>query len=306
MSDKFQPYLWDYQRCQQRSLTAKSSAEGMRLDLFVSRYVPQYSRQDIQKLLKEKMITINGLVGKASRRVHTGDTVRIILPRQVPFQEIPSQCSLSILYEDEWLVAVNKPAEMIIHPVFGQLTGTLMNSLSHFYLDSGQACPKPVHRLDRGVSGIVLAAKGVICARILSHAFLQGTIRKTYCAILEGYLRPGLIEISEPVRVISRRGPSIYKPAQTEFQLLKRIADFSFVKVLPLTGRRHQIRYHAHCLGHPILGDTRYEARPTSLMDRPALHAAKICLQHPVLPEKMTITAPLPPDFRYALKMLQK
>ena len=305
---------------------------GRRLDGYLSARFPEYSRTFIQALIQDGRITVNGAVVKPSYGPAPGDRVLALVPMQrhqeVPAEDIP----LEILYEDRWLVAVNKPPDLVVHPSKGHQTGTLVNALVHHFdrLSGiyGPLRPGVVHRLDRDTSGVILVIKDDSVHEAVARQFEERSISKEYVAICEGRFELDGDLVDAPIgRDPHRRErmqvrPSSGRSAQTIYEVIERLGEFTVVRCRPKTGRTHQIRVHLQYVGHPIVADALYGVRDVlypsdltggehapdeePLLVRQALHARRITFVHPKLGEEMAIEAPLPPDMAGVIDELRR
>ena len=323
-----------------------SEAEaGWRLDLFLVSKFPQYSRVLIRKAIQaEDGVDVDGIHGKPSFRLKPGSVVSFRLvepPRESP---IPEDIPLDVLYEDDDMAVVNKPADMVVHPSRGHWSGTLVGALAHRFAgqlssNRGPARPGIVHRLDRDTSGAIIVAKNDVAHANLAALFEEKRIQKEYLAIALGGFNSDREIVDQPIGLhpkfrtrmaIAPDDPDA-KPAQTYFEILERFRGFSVVRCLPKTGRTHQIRVHLAYLGCPILCDklyggrseiTRYEIAGVHdrspkrkgddapavppILARQALHARKITFEHPTTREVMTIEAPIPKDMQDVIDALRE
>jgi 23S rRNA pseudouridine1911/1915/1917 synthase len=301
-----------------------------RLDMVLVDNFPSLSRAKIQKSIAEGTVLLNGMLKDKNTQVKDGD--RILLKNStfcntLPSELVPEDISLSIIYEDESIIAVNKPAGMVVHPGNGNLHGTLVHALLHHsqLLSAGSEPDRPgiVHRLDKDTSGLILIAKNDTVHSTLATAFANRTIKKEYIGICVGTRPKEHADIHaalgrstrDPIkRTIREDG----KPAHTEYWLLAYQCGISVLRFSPHTGRTHQIRVHANANNFPVLCDTLYNGRKEAVdrlevLDRPfaysvykcfarhALHAHKVTFSHPVTNKEMVLTAPLPDDFKKAL-----
>jgi 23S rRNA pseudouridine1911/1915/1917 synthase len=299
---------------------------GVRLDRFLATRAGELSRTRIQELIAEGCVSVNGVLTKPSHRVEAGEQVEVEVPQPDGPGVAPEAIPLDVLYEDDELIAINKPAGMTVHAGAGVASGTLVNAL----LGRGQALsqggdplrPGIVHRLDKETSGIVLVAKNDSAHATLSEAFRQRTIRKIYLALVQGKMKEdrGRIELAiarDPnrrARMTARRASQLpnARAARTDWRLLHIIGPTSLLEVLLHTGRTHQIRVHFSALHHPVVGDTLYGAagqlhigRTTlPLLGRNFLHAAKISFAQPRTGQTIHLTAPLPIELREFLAKL--
>jgi 23S rRNA pseudouridine1911/1915/1917 synthase len=301
-----------------RQIIVSAGEAGTRLDRIVAGHFADLSRTRVQELIEEGLVQLNGKAAKHSHKVRAGDVIEVIPQERPPLQAEAEAIPLEILFEDDDVVAVNKPAGMTVHAGAGNSHGTLVNAL----LGRGQSLsqsgdplrPGIVHRLDKETSGIVLVAKNDFAHAKLSEAFRQRAIRKIYIALVQGQVKEnhGRIELAiarDPVRrtrMTARRAAQLpnSRPALTDWRLLTHIDSTSLLEVELHTGRTHQIRVHFSALRHPIVGDTLYGAsgqlhvgRATlPSLGRNFLHAAKIGFAQPRTGQTIQLTAPLPAE----------
>jgi 23S rRNA pseudouridine1911/1915/1917 synthase len=294
-------------------LQAEAADAGKRLDHFLQERLPQYSRSRLQEWIKQGRVRVDGAGAKASHVLRGSEGVLIEPAALPPLKAVPEDLPLDILYEDDDVIAVNKPAGMVVHAGAGRHTGTLTNALVHRFgqLSSvgGEQRPGIVHRLDRYTSGVLLVARTDAAHRHLAQQFARRTTEKTYLALVEGSLKTdcGRIEtpiIRDPVRrtrMTTKLGRG--RAAITEYQVLRRFAGASYLEVKIGTGRTHQIRVHLASIGHPVIGDKLYGAA-ASPFGRYFLHAHKIGFSRPSTGERIAITAPLPLELEEYLEQL--
>ncbi len=291
--------------CYQFKVDLKSNQE--RLDVFLSRQQTKISRSRLKKLIVEGQITVNGLERSASYKIREGDWVRIQIPPPVPLETAPEPIALNIIFEDDSLIALDKPAGMVIHPAPGHSAGTLVNALLHHCSNlsgiGGVERPGIVHRLDKDTSGMILVAKTEVTHKELSRQFKNREIRKEYLAIVKGNVKKekGSIKASIGRHKVHRKKMDTRalngREAQTGFQVLYRSKSWSYLQLFPMTGRTHQIRVHLASIHHPIIGDKLYGGKLENLkMERQALHAHKLELKHPVTGSNLSFSSPLPKD----------
>lgn len=291
-------------------ILAPPESHGERLDLFLSSQLPEQSRSHLQLLIKEGHVTCNGIKTRCGHKIKVGDRFLLTAKEQKPLahafaEEIP----LDVLYEDEDLAVINKPAGMVVHVGPDHEKGTLVNALLHRWkadseLSSGFAPFRPgmVHRLDKETSGCIIIAKNDFTHATLASSFSQRTIKKTYLAIVEGKPRQRQGTITFPIgrhptqrlKMTVRRPPQ-GREAITDYQILTTSPTHSLIACFPQTGRMHQIRVHLQQLGFPIIGDSLYGKRGE--WKRHLLHAWKIEFTHPRQQKKTLIESPLPKEF---------
>ena len=302
-------------------VTVEARAHGWRLDHYLVRLYPNFSRSQFQSSIAAEAVTVNGLPAKSSRRLRVNDVVELSLPEDAAPRVEPEDLPLSVIYEDEHLVAIDKPAGMIVHPGRGQTTGTLVAALQ-FHFDSlsdigGTLRPGIVHRLDRDTTGVIVVAKNNQVHHKLSRQFELREVTKRYHAICWGRveLDSDYIETHvgvsrrnrEKMRVVPAGGKS--RHAETFYEVIERFDRTSYLRLSPRTGRTHQLRVHMAHLNHPILADRLYggdrlEGRELPIR-RQALHARSLEVTHPVTGEAIRFEAPLPEDFRQVLECLR-
>jgi 23S rRNA pseudouridine1911/1915/1917 synthase len=292
------------------------STAGQRLDKFLATEVPDRSRSQIQALIKDGLVTVLGTMVKPSYRLAPGDTVIARIPPEKEVHLTPQAIPLDIVYEDEDVVVVNKPAGMVVHPAPGHEAGTLVNALlayipgiARMAEDEGESSGRPgiVHRLDKQTSGLILVARHAQARHFLQNQFKQRQAEKTYVALVEGRLQPSQGIIDAPIgrdphnrqrmAVVQRGG----REAKTVYRLIELLDDYSLVSVQPITGRTHQIRVHLAAIDHPVVGDRVYGYRRDRLgVGRQFLHAWKLALTLPS-GERREFVAPLPADLHRVL-----
>jgi 23S rRNA pseudouridine1911/1915/1917 synthase len=292
-----------------------------RLDLYLSKKGLALSRSRIQKLIQEGQITINGQTVKSGHRVRQGDRVLVNVPPPTPLEIKPEAIPLEIVYEDDDLLVVNKPAGMVVHPAPGNVSGTLVHALLHHCRNlsgiGGKERPGLVHRLDKDTSGLLVVAKTEKAHRSLAAQFKAHSVARRYLALVYGIpkSRQGTIDLAigrdiKERKIISPR-TTRPRPAVTQYEVLERLGEFSLLSVRPKTGRTHQIRVHLSHLGHPIMGDKVYgsgriQAFNKSLeVYRQMLHAQLLGFDHPQTGKHLEFVAPLPPDMERILTLLK-
>jgi 23S rRNA pseudouridine1911/1915/1917 synthase len=286
---------------------------GERLDRFLSARLPGHSRVSLQHLVENAGVRVDGASCKASRKVRAGETVTAEIPAPASREIVPEELSFDVLYEDEDIAVINKPAGIVVHPGAGRLTGTLAAALLHRFgalsQIGGPFRPGIVHRLDKGTSGALIVARNDAAHAALVKQFQARKIQKTYVALLHGNVAEdsGRIELSvardlqRRMRMTTRRDG---RTARTDWRVIFRLGSFTLVEAGLHTGRTHQLRVHFSAIGHPVVGDTLYGApREIRLGDavlpplqRNFLHAQRIRFAHPLNVNALDIRAPLPPD----------
>jgi 23S rRNA pseudouridine1911/1915/1917 synthase len=289
----------------------------MRLDRWLAERLPGLSRARLQRLIEQGQVTIAGRPGRSAARLKPGQQVTLDEPDPVPALPRPEALPLSVVHEDAWLVVVDKPAGMVVHPGAGTPGGTLVNALLHHVRDlsgiGGVTRPGIVHRLDKGTSGLIAIAKDDATHRELSRQFARREVDKQYLAIVIGHPAPSG-EIDAPIGrdPVHRKRMAVSAPrsraARTSFRVEQWLDGAALLRVQLHTGRTHQVRVHLASLGHPLAGDPtyaggrrpvcrRHEARAAlEALGRPALHAAKLRFLHPGTGRALELESPLPAD----------
>ena len=302
-----------------------SKTQTRRIDQFLTDRLPYLSRAAVQRLIDDGMATVNGKPTKASYKIKAGDEVEMVAPPEPVNDLVPEPIPLDIVYEDEHFLALNKQANLIVHPARGRWTGTLVNGLVYYGKKwsnvNGDWRPGILHRLDRNTTGIMLVAKSDEAHWRIARQFENRTIQKTYVAVIHGI--PELLSdvIDAPIgkdkynreRQALRKEINGGKPAVTKYEVQEKFeagrAKFAFIKLWPKTGRTHQLRVHMTSQGHPMVGDNMYGGRVVEWeggrFERQALHAHEITFVHPATLKTMTITASLPPDITELLRILR-
>ena len=295
----------------------------MRLDIFLARHMPDWSRSQIQRLIRSGSVTRGAQTAyKSGQGVERGNRITIRAARH-ELRAVPEKLPLEVVYEDDDLLVVNKSADMVMHVGAGVKSGTLVNALLHHIgkLSSagGELRPGIVHRLDRMTSGLVLVAKNDFAHRALADQFKARDIQKTYTLLVHGRVERESGEIRKAVgrdprrRVRMRIGGIAPREAVTRYRVLRRLNHFTLLEAEPHTGRTHQIRIHLSSLGHPIVGDTMYGApsrlkiggREEKTLGRNFLHASTLEFRHPRTGEKVRVAAPLPSELEEFLNIAQ-
>ncbi|MFH1259897.1 MAG: RluA family pseudouridine synthase [Elusimicrobiota bacterium] len=285
-----------------------------RLDVFLRRRYPQYSREFFRRLIRDGYVTVEDKPAKSSLRVKKGETIALTFPDQPALELLPEDLPLSVIYEDEQLIVLNKQPGMVIHPACGHRSGTLVNALLGYFqkkYPEKDVRPYLVHRLDKDTSGVLVVAKNDLCKQKISLQFEKRQVEKVYLALVKGVIQEeeGLIDAALGRSTIDRRRMTVVegagRSAQTRFKVKKRFPHSTYLELYPKTGRTHQLRVHCIYIGHPILGDKDYGEK-TLDVSRPMLHAYSIKFFHPEQAQTMKFTAPLPKDFLKTMKTLGK
>lgn len=289
---------------------------GERLDRVLAVHLPDLSRSLLQHLIRSGNVTVNDRPSKPAYRVEFGDRIVARLPVQGKETIEPEAIPLRIVYEDEYLLAVDKPAGMVVHPAAGHASGTLVNGLLAYCPAlaevEGPERAGVVHRLDRETSGLILVAKDPQTLAALQRQFKQRLVRKTYVALVEGRVQPREALIEVPVGRDPRQRKRMVathtgRPAVTQYRVVETFRDHTLLEVRPHTGRTHQVRVHLAWLGHPVVGDRVYGSRRQALLhDRHFLHARDLAFTHPKTGQALSLTAEMPPELSALLERMRR
>ena len=323
----------DYERMKRHEFEIRKAAVLQRIDTYLSKRLPEYSRSLMQKLIKEDHVIVNGRSVKPSYVINLGDRITVDVPKLILPKVEPRDIPLNIVYEDEHLIAINKPPHFVVHPASGHWDDTLVNGLLHHcgVLPETDEIYKPgiVHRIDKDTSGIIVAAKTQRAHGSLTKQFQNRTVSKEYQAIVEGEVELDADVIDKNMdrhkrefdkMAVVKKGKG--KSAVSTYEVLERFRGFTFVRVIPKTGRTHQIRVHMASIGHPCVADSSYGNRDAlflrdltgekepppseALISRQALHAFRIGFEHPATGEPVEYGAPLMEDMTATLNALRK
>jgi 23S rRNA pseudouridine1911/1915/1917 synthase len=296
-------------------VNASEADAGKRLDVFLQEQLPEYSRSRLQDWIKAGRVRVNGTGERPSVRLRGNEAVEVEPAALAPLKAYAEDLPLEILFQDDEVIAVNKPAGMVVHAGAGRHSGTLVNALLHHFgslaKGGGEERPGIVHRIDRFTSGVLLVARTDAAHRGLAAQFAGRTVEKVYLAMVHGTVKADQGRIEKPIsrdparrlRMTARRAEG--RPAITEYKVLQRFAGFTYLEVRIRTGRTHQIRAHFASLGHPVAGDRLYGAPAQTTLDRTFLHAHRVRFAHPISGESVTVESPLPPDLAAWLKNLK-
>jgi len=316
---------------QEFDIVVPAGKKRERLDLFLTHHVENATRNKVQAAIRAGYVLVDGVAARSSHPVAPGEVIHVTLPRTPPPDVLPEPIPLEIVYEDDHLLVVNKPAGMVTHPAYGNYTGTLVNALLHHCasLSAVNDATRPgiVHRLDKDTSGLMVVAKTDQAHAHLARQFAQRTIRREYQAIVWGALAgpTGVIEANLGRSKSDRKKMAVVqegKRAVTEYTVLERFPYLSLVRLRLQTGRTHQIRVHLAHIQHPVFGDPTYNGRrilygPGSarqkaevqalleIMTRQALHARTIGFRHPATGADVMFESSLPEDMSRVLVLIR-
>ena len=303
---------------QEEQFIINQEENGMRIDVFLSKKMDNVSRSYIQKLIKEKEISVNGMAVKANYKVSANDIVQLTIPDLSEPDILPENIPLDTLYEDADILIVNKPKGMVVHPSPSHYTGTLVNALMYYCKDdlsgiNGVMRPGIVHRIDMDTTGSLLVCKNDFAHQKLAEDLKVHNIKRIYHAIVHGVIKEDEGTVEGPIgrHPIDRKKMSINykngKPAVTHYRVLKRFSNYTYIECQLETGRTHQIRVHMASIHHALVGDTVYgPAKSPFHLQGQTLHAKILGIHHPRTNEYLEIDAPLPEYFTDLLEKLER
>lgn len=300
------------------SFTAETQDQDLRIDKYLSLKMPEVSRTYFQKLLKDQGVFVGEKAVKANYRLQAGDQIRFSLPENEEPDIQPEEIPLNILYEDDYLLVIDKPKDMVVHPCPGHYSGTLVNGVL-FHCQgrlsgiNGVLRPGIVHRIDKDTTGALVVCKDDYTHRSLAAQLAEHSITRRYRAVVSGNLPQDEGTVEGPIGRHPRDRKKMAvnekngKPAVTHYRVLERFGKAAYVECRLETGRTHQIRVHMSSIGHPLLGDIVYgsQKNPYGLQGQ-ALHAMVLGFYHPHFEKYMEFTAPLPEYFEKLLEKLRK
>ena len=309
----------------------KKAFEDRRIDRYLASRLPDYSRTFLQKLVKEGAVLVNGRTIKSSYDIQKGDFISVRVPVLEESKIVPEDIPIDIVYEDDYLMLINKPYDMVVHPAGRHHCGTVVNALA-FHCQNLSQVNGPlkagiVHRLDRDTSGIMLTIKSDAVHSQIAMQFEKRSVKKEYLAVVEGELMFDSDEISLPIarHIIDSQKMAVRhdigKEAVSIYEVVERFRGYTLVKVMPKTGRTHQIRVHMRAIGHPVVADFMYSSQESCylsdllqkereegelpIIDRQALHAHRIEFFHPIHNKKMEFEVDLPDDISTLVNTLR-
>jgi 23S rRNA pseudouridine1911/1915/1917 synthase len=308
-----------------RMIVPQALDVNKRLDRFLSEQCPEKSRTQIQKMIESEQILVEGKAVRVSYRIRGNEQIELSQQEQERSTVDAEPIPLNIIYEDEDLAVIDKPAGMVVHRGAGIRSGTLVNAmLHHFQVLSrfgGADRPGIVHRLDKQTSGLIVVARNDFCHQKLSEQFQSRQVIKEYMALVHGSFERDSGEINSPIgrdrirRIKMTTRTTRSRPAQTHYQVLERFPQFTLLQLHIKTGRTHQIRVHLSSIKHPVVGDTLYGApsrivitknQAMATLERNFLHSSRLEFSHPRTQQRLTFAANLPEELAYFLLKLRK
>jgi 23S rRNA pseudouridine1911/1915/1917 synthase len=314
-------------------LRVPAGTTAVRLDRYLADNAPgNLTRSRIQKLIDAGLVLVDGAIVPRKHRLTGGEDIQLTVPAPEPATVEPETIALDIVYEDEHLAVINKPAGMVTHPAAGNRSATLANALVHHFRHMSQLAgsdrPGIVHRLDKNTSGLLVVARTDSAYQHLQHALQRREVKRTYTAIVCGHMKEDEGRIEAPIGRSRRNRKKMVvthhnsREAITDFTVTERFRTYDVLEVRIQTGRTHQIRVHFAHLGHPVLGDPEYSGRDKwhrgafapernlarqllGILERQALHALRLQFEHPLSHEQLAFEAPIPDDMAQVLNLLR-
>ncbi|MFC4354389.1 RluA family pseudouridine synthase [Chryseomicrobium palamuruense] len=286
-----------------------------RLDKILQTHDADWSRTQIQNLMKQEQILVNGEPVKSNYKATEGDVISVTIPSPEVYDIVSEDLNLNIVYEDADVAVVYKPKGMVVHPAPGHLSGTLVNGLMHQIKDlsgiNGIMRPGIVHRIDKDTSGLLMVAKHDKAHQSLVDQLVAKTVTRKYTALVHGHIAHDKGTVDAPIGRDPKDRQSMNivdkgKHAVTHFEVMERFGDYTLVECRLETGRTHQIRVHMKFIGHPLVGDPKYGPKRTLDIGGQALHAGVLGFIQPTTGEYLEFEVPLPDDFKQVLKDLKK
>jgi 23S rRNA pseudouridine1911/1915/1917 synthase len=313
------------------TIDVPAETQEQRLDLFLASQFAKTSRSAIQRAITCGSVTVNGKHVKPSHHIAEGERLEGEIPESPPIEAVPENIPLDIVYEDDQIIVVNKPAGMVTHPGAGVVSGTLANALVHYFNKSdhrlprrgGSSRPGIVHRLDAGTSGLIVAAKTDGAHLRLAEQFESRRVLKKYIALVYGVIKENSGKVEAPIGRDRRSRVKMAvtpdgRPALSLYRVTERFDEFTLLDVEIKTGRTHQIRVHLAHIKHPVVADATYDCGRAKTvrnarsrvaigkLNRPFLHAARLSFDHPATGEKLDFTAPLPAELQSFLELMER
>ncbi|RCX16816.1 23S rRNA pseudouridine1911/1915/1917 synthase [Anaerobacterium chartisolvens] len=289
---------------------------------FILKNIIELSERFIKRLKNSGGILCNSAPAYVNSMVKNGDIIEVLMDFTEESEDIiPQNLGINIIFEDEWMIALDKPPHMVVHPTFNYPSGTVANAVCYYLRQKGEFKKiRPVSRLDRDTSGIIVFAKNPFVQEALIRQMKDKTFSKEYMGVVYGNMEQaeGTIDLPidrKPGSIITRHIAPSGMPSVTHYSVLESLNNFSLLRFKLETGRTHQIRVHCQAIGHPIVGDSLYPhimtepgspCLPAGVADRQALHSYKVCFIHPFSKKVTELAAPLPKDIKNLLEILRK
>ena len=297
-------------------LTVPENADNIRIDKFITENADNLTRSAVQKLIEDNNITVNGTFPSKNLKLKFGDEIIVNIPEPEPCEAMPENIPLDIVFEDDDLLVVNKPRDMVVHPATGNYSGTLVNALLYHCGDSlsginGVLRPGIVHRIDKDTSGLLIVAKNDFSHNLLAEQIKEHSFTRKYQAVVVGNIKDDSGTINAPIgrHPTDRKKMAVTQKnsrnAVTHYKVMARYNGYTHVELTLETGRTHQIRVHMAYIGHPVAGDPVYGGKKyITKLNGQCLHAYYISFVHPRTNQTLSFSAPLPDYFKEFLKLI--
>ena len=297
-------------------LTVSENADNIRIDRFIAENADGLTRSAVQKLIEDNNITVNGIFPSKNLKLKFGDEIIVDIPKPEPCEAVPENIPLDIVFEDDDLLVVNKPRDMVVHPATGNYSGTLVNALLYHCGDSlsginGVLRPGIVHRIDKDTSGLLIVAKNDFSHNLLAEQIKEHSFTRKYQAVVVGNVKDDSGTINAPIgrHPTDRKKMAVTaknsRNAVTHYKVIARYNGYTHVELTLETGRTHQIRVHMAYIGHPVAGDPVYGSKKyITKLNGQCLHAYYISFVHPRTNQTLSFSAPLPEYFTDFLKSI--
>ena len=297
-------------------LTVPENADNIRIDKFITENADNLTRSAVQKLIEDNNITVNGTFPSKNLKLKFGDEIIVNIPEPEPCEAMPENIPLDIVFEDDDLLVVNKPRDMVVHPATGNYSGTLVNALLYHCGDSlsginGVLRPGIVHRIDKDTSGLLIVAKNDFSHNLLAEQIKEHSFTRKYQAVVVGNIKDDSGTINAPIgrHPTDRKKMAVTQKnsrnAVTHYRVIARYNGYTHVELTLETGRTHQIRVHMAYIGHPVAGDPVYGGKKyIAKLNGQCLHAYYISFVHPRTNQTLSFSAPLPDYFKEFLKLI--
>jgi 23S rRNA pseudouridine1911/1915/1917 synthase len=288
---------------------------SQRIDKFIVFAFKELTRAKVQSLIEGRKVLINNnLIEKTSYKVKLDDLITINIEAEATSRLTPAAIDLDVVYEDDYLIVINKPIDMVVHPAAGHQDDTLVNALLYHFSSlstiNGEFRPGIVHRIDKDTSGLLLVAKNDLTHQLLAKDIKSKLTDRRYYALVNGEIRDQQFVIEAPIGRSRKNRKKMAvvsdgKSAKTEFKVIERFSGYTLLEAKLFTGRTHQIRVHLNHIGHPIEGDQLYGKRSRLKVNHQLLHAYYLSFNHPILNKTLTFKVDLPSDFKEVIKQLR-
>lgn len=297
-------------------LTVSENADNIRIDRFIAENADGLTRSAVQRLIEDNNITVNGIFPSKNLKLKFGDEIIVNIPKPEPCEAVPENIPLDIVFEDDDLLVVNKPRDMVVHPATGNYSGTLVNALLYHCGDSlsginGVLRPGIVHRIDKDTSGLLIVAKNDFSHNLLAEQIKEHSFTRKYQAVVVGNVKDDSGTINAPIgrHPTDRKKMAVTaknsRNAVTHYKVIARYNGYTHVELTLETGRTHQIRVHMAYIGHPVAGDPVYGSKKyITKLNGQCLHAYYISFVHPRTNQTLSFSAPLPEYFTDFLKSI--